>query len=59
MSEHPKAMRPEDITRLFVEHSNAGDADAVAALERYLQLAQDPVWRNQAQRMLDEMRGTP
>lgn len=32
MVEHPKAMRPEDITRLFVEHSNAGDADAVAAL---------------------------
>jgi uncharacterized protein (TIGR02246 family) len=27
-----KAMRPEDITRLFVERSNAGDADGVAAL---------------------------
>jgi uncharacterized protein (TIGR02246 family) len=25
-------MRPEDITRLFVERSNAGDADGVAAL---------------------------
>ena len=27
-----KAMRPEDITRLFVERSNAGDADGIAAL---------------------------
>jgi ketosteroid isomerase-like protein len=27
-----KAMTPEDITRLFVERSNAGDADGVAAL---------------------------
>jgi uncharacterized protein (TIGR02246 family) len=27
-----KAMRPEDITRLFVERSNAGDAAGVAAL---------------------------
>lgn len=27
-----KAMHPEDITRLFVERSNAGDADGVAAL---------------------------
>jgi uncharacterized protein (TIGR02246 family) len=26
------ARRPEDITRLFVERSNAGDADGVAAL---------------------------
>ncbi|MFC7546248.1 YybH family protein [Plantactinospora sp. GCM10030261] len=25
-------MRPEDLTRLFVERSNAGDADGVAAL---------------------------
>jgi uncharacterized protein (TIGR02246 family) len=30
--EYEKAMRPEDITRLFVERSNAGDAAAVAAL---------------------------
>lgn len=30
--EREKAMRPEDITRLFVERSNAGDADGVAAL---------------------------
>jgi len=27
-----KAMRPEDITRLFVERSNSGDAAGVAAL---------------------------
>lgn len=27
-----KAMTPEDLTRLFVERSNAGDADGVAAL---------------------------
>jgi uncharacterized protein (TIGR02246 family) len=32
MPEYEKAMRPEDITRLFVERSNAGDADGVAAL---------------------------
>jgi ketosteroid isomerase-like protein len=32
MSEYEKAMRPEDITRLFVERSNAGDAAGAAAL---------------------------
>jgi uncharacterized protein (TIGR02246 family) len=32
MSEYEKAMRPEEITRLFVERSNAGDAAGVAAL---------------------------
>lgn len=32
MAEYEKALRPEDITRLFVERSNAGDADGVAAL---------------------------
>ncbi|TYB42042.1 YybH family protein [Actinomadura chibensis] len=32
MTEREKAMRPEDITRLFVERSNAGDAAGVAAL---------------------------
>jgi len=32
MTTYEKAMRPEDITRLFVERSNAGDADGVAAL---------------------------
>jgi uncharacterized protein (TIGR02246 family) len=29
---YPKAREPEDITRLFVERSNAGDATGVAAL---------------------------
>lgn len=32
MPEHEKAMRPEDVTRLFVARSNAGDAAGVAAL---------------------------
>lgn len=32
MSTYEKAMRPEDLTRLFVERSNAGDAAGVAAL---------------------------
>jgi uncharacterized protein (TIGR02246 family) len=32
VSDHQKAMRPEDVTRLFVERVNAGDADGVAAL---------------------------
>ncbi|MFI6922408.1 YybH family protein [Nonomuraea spiralis] len=32
MTAYEKAMRPEDITRLFVERSNAGDAAGVAAL---------------------------
>jgi uncharacterized protein (TIGR02246 family) len=30
--QYEKAMSPEDITRLFVERSNAGDAAGVAAL---------------------------
>lgn len=32
MSDRTKAMQPEDLTRLFVERSNAGDAAGVAAL---------------------------
>ncbi|GLW11090.1 hypothetical protein Misp01_62180 [Microtetraspora sp. NBRC 13810] len=32
MSDYEKAMKPEDLTRLFVERSNAGDAEGVAAL---------------------------
>jgi uncharacterized protein (TIGR02246 family) len=32
MPEYEKAMRPEEITRLFVERSNAADAAGVAAL---------------------------
>jgi hypothetical protein len=32
MSTNEKVMLPEDLTRLFVERSNVGDADGVAAL---------------------------
>ncbi|BBA96271.1 hypothetical protein RVR_1492 [Actinacidiphila reveromycinica] len=32
MTQYARAMRPEDLTRLFVERSNAGDAAGVAAL---------------------------
>ncbi|WP_072691522.1 YybH family protein [Rhodococcus marinonascens] len=32
MPENEKALRPEDLTRLFIERSNAGDAAGVAAL---------------------------
>lgn len=32
MSELEKAMRPEDLTRLFVERANRGDAAGLAAL---------------------------
>jgi ketosteroid isomerase-like protein len=32
VSENEKAMKPEDITRLFVERANAGDAAGLAAL---------------------------
>ncbi|HEU5357136.1 MAG TPA: nuclear transport factor 2 family protein [Actinocrinis sp.] len=32
MTEHEKAWQPEDLTRLFVERANAGDAAAIAAL---------------------------
>ncbi len=31
-AQNPTAQTPEDITRLFVDFSNAGDADAVASL---------------------------
>ena len=30
--DHEKAQQPEDLTRLFVERANAGDADGIAAL---------------------------
>jgi uncharacterized protein (TIGR02246 family) len=30
--EHERAMKPEDLTRLFVERANAGDAAGLAAL---------------------------
>jgi uncharacterized protein (TIGR02246 family) len=32
MSTHEKAQKPEDLTRLFVERANAGDAAGIAAL---------------------------
>jgi ketosteroid isomerase-like protein len=32
MSANEKATKPEDLTRLFVERANAGDADGLAAL---------------------------
>jgi ketosteroid isomerase-like protein len=32
MSENERAMHPEDLTRLFVERANAGDAAGIAAL---------------------------
>jgi ketosteroid isomerase-like protein len=32
MTEYEKAMRPEDLTRLYVERANAKDADGLAAL---------------------------
>ncbi len=32
MQEREKARRPEDLTRLFVQRANAGDAEGIAAL---------------------------
>jgi ketosteroid isomerase-like protein len=32
MSTHSKALQPEDLTRLFVERANAGDAAGIAEL---------------------------
>ncbi|GAA2594405.1 hypothetical protein GCM10010435_86760 [Winogradskya consettensis] len=32
MADHEKALRPEDLTRLFVERANARDAAGIAAL---------------------------
>jgi uncharacterized protein (TIGR02246 family) len=32
MPDHEKAVRPEDLTHLFVERANDGDADGIAAL---------------------------
>jgi ketosteroid isomerase-like protein len=32
MSDHEKAQKPEDLTRLFVERANDGDAAGIAAL---------------------------
>ena len=32
MPDHDRALKPEDLTRLFVERANAGDAAGIAAL---------------------------
>jgi uncharacterized protein (TIGR02246 family) len=32
MTQHERAMKPEDLTRLFVERANAGDAEGIAEL---------------------------
>jgi uncharacterized protein (TIGR02246 family) len=32
MTQHERALKPEDLTRLFVERANAGDAEGIAAL---------------------------
>ena len=43
MSDHEKALKPEDLTRLFVARSNAGDANGVAALyEEHAVMAYPP-----------------
>ena len=34
MTENEKATKPEDLTRLFVERANAGDAAGLAACTR-------------------------
>jgi ketosteroid isomerase-like protein len=43
MSDAEKAQRPEDLTRLFVERANAGDAAGIAALyEEHAVMAYPP-----------------
>ena len=43
MSDNEKALKPEDLTRIFVERCNAGDADGVAALyEEHAVMAYPP-----------------
>jgi ketosteroid isomerase-like protein len=43
MSEHERALKPEDLTRLFVECANAGDATGIAALyEEHAVMAYPP-----------------
>lgn len=32
VSQHEKAQKPEDLTRLFVRYANAGDAEGIASL---------------------------
>jgi ketosteroid isomerase-like protein len=60
MSEHEKAMRPEDLTRLFVDRANAGDAAGLAALyEEGAVMAYPPgqqtVGRRAIQRLWEEI----
>lgn len=43
MLEHERALKPEDLTRLFVECANAGDATGIAALyEEHAVMAYPP-----------------
>jgi ketosteroid isomerase-like protein len=43
MTEGARALRPEDLTRLFVERANAGDAAGIAALyEQHAVMAYPP-----------------
>jgi ketosteroid isomerase-like protein len=43
MTDHEKAHAPEDLTRLFVERANAGDAAGIAALyEEHAVMAYPP-----------------
>lgn len=43
MTEHERAMKPEELTRMFVERANAGDADGIAALyEEHAVMAYPP-----------------
>ncbi len=43
MMDHERALKPEDLTRLFVECANAGDATGIAALyEEHAVMAYPP-----------------
>ncbi|MEX5709729.1 nuclear transport factor 2 family protein [Parafrankia sp. FMc6] len=57
--DYEKAIRPEDITRLFVERSNAGDATGVAALyEENAVLAYPPGGRTVGREAIRELWAT-
>ncbi len=56
MPDREKALTPEDITRLFVERSNAGDAEGVAALyEEDAVLAYPPGGRTVGRAAIQEL----